>query len=318
MSTISEFGFTILRFNYIAVFFSAVTLLYFFTTTILKIFEARIDFINILEATEEICVKFDHNGIIIEYTKRFEKIATLDGENIKGLDIFTLISFDDYDALHDTLFNHTDSVNKNSFIVTVTCRNGEQKRIKFRGIQNSNFFGARDTYILVGVDVTSKEQSEKEQIYNKQLLEKLTTDFRFAEEELKRNFQQIHDTKNEIDAIRLKHKVFVDNLPLSIIEYDFETRQIGLSTRAIKFFIPNANSSSINPEEAIQIFYNFIQKDSILDMLEAFYNALHNNLSSFNYEVKVSGQDIILKADVNIHYIDNEPTYMYLIATKKN
>ncbi len=313
MNTISEYGYSILRFNYIIVFFSSITLLYFLVTTILKIFEERADFSNILEAADEMCVKFDHNGLILDYTERFAKIATFNNENIIGLDIFTLISFDDYDSLYETLFNHVNSDLMNNFTVTVTCRNGDKRRIRFRGIQNSSFFGAKESYILVGYDVTASEHSEREQIYNKQLLEKLTNDYRFAEEELKRNFQQIHDTKNEIDALRLKHKAFVDNLPLSIMEYDFTTRQLSYSTKTIKFFIPNANSSSIHPDEALSVFYNFIQKDSILDGLEAFYNAMHNRLTTFSFMLKLNSNAVNIRCSSNIQYINNEPSYMYII-----
>ncbi len=313
MSTILDFNYSILRFNYIIVFFSTIVLLYFFAVIVYRIFSDRTDFNNILNLSNNICVKFDYNGQILEYNSDFSEIATFKNEDVKGYDIFSLIKFDDYEGLSETLFSNSDNQVSKSFISTVTCRNGVIKQISFKGIVNTNNLGAGVTYILVGTDVTKSQKAEKEYMANKNLLEGLKSEFAFAEEELDRNFQQIQDTQEKMDELTRRHKIFADDLPLGIMEYDFATRQLFFSAELLRFFIPNANTASIHTDEAISVFYNFITNDSIYDFLESIYNALTNNTVNFSTKLVLTNSKVFI-CRYTIIYTDNKPVYMYGIA----
>lgn len=313
MNNILEYSYSIFRYNFVITFFLAMILIYFFASTLIKNFNDIKDYTNIINASEKICVKFNANGSIIDYNKYFEQIATLSDEDIKGVDMFKLIQFDDYEEMMKTLLI-SDPSSDIKFTTIVTCRNNERKKIVFKCIKNTNYLGADATYILIGTDITSTEKSEQESQYNKKLLKNLTFDYRFAEEELRRNFQQIQDTQEEIEQLRLRHKAFVHNLPLSIIEYDFNTRQIAFSSQLITYFVPNANTSTLHPDEAIVILYNFICKDSVYDMLQALYKALNNRTSNFTFRLNLNNTSIYIIANATVTYNDNEPTHIYVIS----
>ncbi len=313
MNNIFESGYFILSFNYAIVFFATMVIIYFFASTLFRVYRDRVDFNNILSISDKICVKFDYNGAILDYNVDFERIATINNENVRGEDLFTLIQFDKYDDMIDNLFNSTVSED-NSFITKVVCKNGDVKKIRFRGIENSNYFGAGVSYILVGTDITLLEKNEKEYKFNKSLLESLTTDYRFAEEELKRNFLQIHNTQEDLDELRIRHANFVDNLPLGIVEYDFDIRQIHFSNKVVRYFIPNASANSVHVDEVIIILYNFIKKESAYDMLESFYSALQNKSPNFSYVIEFNnGGKVNANGTITYNKQTNEPNFLYVI-----
>ncbi len=313
MTNILDYNYSILRFNYIIVFFASIVLLYFFAVTIYRIFTDRTDFNNILELSNNICVKFDYNGFILDYNKDFANIATFKSEDIKGYELFSVIQFDNYDDLMEALFGNAEHHEIKSFISTVTCRNGTIKKINFKGIVNTNNFGAGTEYILVGTDVTKIQKAEKEYLANKTLLESLKSEFAFAEEELKRNFQQIQDTQDKIEELEKRHKIFTDSIPIGVIEYDFTTRQVAFSAELLRYYIPNANTSSIHTDEALSVIYNFITNDSIYDTLEAIYSALTRNTINFSSKVTLTNSTEFI-CRFTIIYTDNKPVYMYGIT----
>ncbi len=319
MNNVLEYSYMILRFNYGIVFFSASILIFFFASTISKIFSERKDLYSIISASEKTYVKFDFNGIIIDYNEDFAELATIHNEDIRGVDIFTLISFDDYDELTKVLFNSIDSDKNSSFTSNVTCKNGEVKKILFKGIRNTNYFGAGYNYILVGTDVTATDKIDKKQKYDKTLLDNLTVDYRFAEEELKRNFQQIQAAQFELEELKEKHTTFLDTLPIGVIEYDFRTRQLTFSQAVLGFFLPNATASSIHPDEAIKVFFNFITKDSIYDFLEALYSSFHNNNEIFTYKLNINNSSETIRAKGTITYKNDKPLFLsIIIQSSKN
>lgn len=313
MSDILNHSYAILRFNYGIVFFASVILMFFFASTIYKIFIDRNDFNNIISISNKICVKFDANGLIIDYNKHFADIATLKGENVKGRDIFKLISFDNYDEMMKTIFYDISHNEQKSFECNVTCRNNEIKKVSFLGILNSNFLGASSSYILVGTDVTLNERTERELDITRNRLESLIKEFKFAEEELARNFKQIQDTQNKIESLKKRHKVFIDSIPIGVTQFDFSTRQIAFSLETLKFFIPNVSTSTIYPDEALAVFYNFIKKESIYDLLESVYNALANKSINFSTEILLTN-NIRVPVQLTIVYENNEPSYLFAIS----
>lgn len=306
----------IVNFNYAIVFFSAMILSAFFIIVTNMIFADREDFITIIKISEKMCVKFDYNGQILQYNDAFAKIATINGEDIAHVDIFKLISFDDYDEMIRVLFENQSNSKTENFVTTVTCRDMSKKRIKFAGKEKKNLLGAGLTYILVGEDVTLLEEKEQEYKNNKVVLEKLTTDFRYAEEELKRNFNQIQAKQLEIDKNKLDHKAFVQTIPEGVIEFNFNSRKLFFSTNFIRYFIPNGNVDNTHSSEVLLAMFNFISKESHMNMIEAFYSALNNEKEKFNFKLEVKSLKKYITVDATITYDDNGLNRMSCIATE--
>lgn len=317
MTNILEHSYSILRFNYGIVFFVALVIMCFFVITIFKIFSDRIDFNNIINATNKICVKFDYNGIILDYNNEFLKLVSLPKTSVKSKDIFSLLSFDSYDEMMDKLFNNKAFDEQSVFVCNVTSKENSVKKISFKGIQNTNFFGAVVSYILIGTDVTLSDKIKVESEYNRKHLETLNAEYRFAEEELKRNFKQIHDTQEEIEGLKKRHKIFIDNIPLGVIQYDFSTRQLNFSAELLKFFIPNANTANIHSEEALNVIYNFVKKESVYDLVSSIYDALAKGTINFYTEVILTN-NFNMPFRFTLIYDDGEPSYIYAITTFNN
>lgn len=306
----------IVNFNYAIIFFSAMILSVFFIMTINTIFNDRDDFITIIKISEKMCVKFDYNGQILQYNDAFAKIATINDEDICRVDMFKLISFDNYDEMIRVLFENQTGSKTESFVATVTCRDMSKKRIKFAGKEKKNFLGAGLTYILVGEDVTLLEKREEEYKNNKAMLEKLSTDFRYAEEELKRNFDQIQAKQLEIDKNKLDHKAFVQTIPEGVIEFDFNSRKLFFSTNFIRYFIPNGNVGNTHSSEVLLAMFNFISKDSHMNMIETFYDALNSKKEKFNFTLEIDSLNKYIAVDATITYEDDDLNRMICIATE--
>ncbi len=313
MNNLIELGYPLLRYNYVVVFFASIILIYFFTVVIIRLFDDRVDFNNILEVSDKIYVKFDFNGIIIDSNNQFTKIASINSETTKGKDLFKLIKIEDYDMLVEHLFNEENDY----FVTNITCRNGDIKRYRFSGIKNTNYFGAGTTYLLIGSDITSDEYRKKEFEYNKQLLENLTLDYRFAEEEIKRNFDQIQSNKVVIEELRLRHDFFVNTLPLGIVEFDFFTRQLNFSPYVIQRFFPDMNTDSMHPDDILQVISNMLDPYTVYDIVEGYYHALENNIEKFDITIDITSRDTSVTCDINIHYKGDEPEYLFIILNYK-
>ncbi len=314
MNNIVELGYPLLRYNYVIVFFAAIILIYFFSVVLIKLFDDRVDFNNILEISDKIYVKFDYNGIIIDCNSQFKKIASIGSEKVKEQDIFDLIEFEDYDNLVKSLFDDTNG----HYITNIICKNGDIKKYELSGIKNTNFFGAGTTYLVIGTDITAEEYRRKESEYNKQLLETLTIDSRFAEEEMKRNFDQIQSNKVVIEDLKSRHNFFVNTLPIGVIEFDFFTRQLLFSPYVIKKFLPNVNVDSVHTDQVLLVISNALAKGAIYDILESFYTALNNNETHFLMSIHLASQQKPIIGEVYIYYKNNEPEYMFVILNSNN
>lgn len=303
---------SILNFNFIIVFF----LVMIFVTACIIIMQSLFSRINdlssIIYISERIVVKFDYNSRIIDYNSAFSNIATLKGENIKHVDLFRLISFDDYDEMMNVLFN--DENKDSSFVTTVTCRDKSKRRIKFRGINKVDYFGAGLSYILVGEDVTAIEKNIEAFAHRKKTLENLTINYRYAEEELERNFNQIQAKQLEIEELKFRHRQFTEKFEEGIIEFEFKSRELNFSTSFIKYFIPNGNFETVHSQEALLSVLNFITNDSHFDMIESFYRALYNKDEKFQFDLELISSEEYISVDGYIMYKDDEPIYMYCIS----